>query len=422
MAPAQLANAFIYLHSLIRPSILRPHLRVPSIANVDFSALKKEGYNAVVIDKDNCLTIPNKDDVYPPFQTAWNDLLSTFHAGRVLVVSNSAGTDKDPGSIAAEAVSLSLKAPVLLHRIPKPGCSTSILAYFQGKLGQPHTLRRDIASAGLRVWETEKEDEKALWARWNGEVEGPLLGGLTGSGGTVGKSLGEHVAEGHGVGPGEGKAQEKLGKLKEGKEVDQLRILVIGDRLFTDTLLANRLSLKLPTPPSQSNQAPTSLPSVLSIHTTSLPQPRDVRALRWIEDKLTRGLTKEGDFSRFVLREEELSPVTSLPPSPPSRWAALRWLTPARWREIEVPPLTWHPRSWRPLPLAAGAGTVALRATKLVWREGKRGGLFVWARGKRWVAERRAKAEQVEVAAEAAGASPGVLSGSGEGGTARPVV
>lgn len=55
------------------------------IANVDFKALKKEGFNAVVIDKDNCLvsrlyfiqfnylrwwfqTLPHKDDIYPPYQ------------------------------------------------------------------------------------------------------------------------------------------------------------------------------------------------------------------------------------------------------------------------------------------------------------------------------------------------------------------
>lgn len=33
-------------------------------------------------------------------QDAWNSLLRTFPAGRVLVVSNSAGTKKDPGGIA----------------------------------------------------------------------------------------------------------------------------------------------------------------------------------------------------------------------------------------------------------------------------------------------------------------------------------
>lgn len=41
-------------------------------------------------------------------QKAWTDLLSTFGPGRVLVVSNSAGTTKDPGSIAVGVQSLNL--------------------------------------------------------------------------------------------------------------------------------------------------------------------------------------------------------------------------------------------------------------------------------------------------------------------------
>jgi phosphatidylglycerophosphatase GEP4 len=72
-------NFLIYIGAVLRPKSLRPHLKVPSkfshrldigitrwghvgvgelmldINHVDFNALKRAGYNAVVIDKDNCL-------------------------------------------------------------------------------------------------------------------------------------------------------------------------------------------------------------------------------------------------------------------------------------------------------------------------------------------------------------------------------
>jgi phosphatidylglycerophosphatase GEP4 len=77
-------NFLIYIGAILRPKSLRPHLRVPSkfshssdsdlritrwchagveelmidINHVDFNALKRAGYNAVVIDKDNCLVRP----------------------------------------------------------------------------------------------------------------------------------------------------------------------------------------------------------------------------------------------------------------------------------------------------------------------------------------------------------------------------
>lgn len=43
------------LLAIVRPSILRPALRVPSIGSLDFGRLKAEGVRGVVIDKDNCL-------------------------------------------------------------------------------------------------------------------------------------------------------------------------------------------------------------------------------------------------------------------------------------------------------------------------------------------------------------------------------
>ncbi|WVQ97360.1 hypothetical protein IAU59_004472 [Kwoniella sp. CBS 9459] len=448
MAPVTLPNALIYLTSLVRPKLLRPDLKVPSIAHLDFQALRREGYNAVVIDKDNCLTLPNKDDIYPPYQTAWNDLLETFRPGRVLVVSNSAGTKKDPGGIAAESVSLSLRAPVLLHNQPKPGCSRSIVQYFTGQLGEPMTRRKEIRESAKQVWREEKEDEQALWARWEGEVDGPLLGHLganhhlsrtKGREGDKAATLEKRVLRGAAAeidataGPGaisKSKSEPKTLRSGHGNE-DDLRILVIGDRLFTDALLAHRLSLYLPKPKPKlaptSNSAVSSeavgsplpatlLPSVLSVHTTALPQPKDVRLLRWLEERLTRGQLRvrpnldletgskiEGrlDLSRFVLPDPETTELAAssshgqqskkkkLLLSGRLAWA--RWLTPARWRELDsaTPPLTYHPRSWRPLPITIGLAKTLSRTAGSIFRFSRRGVKVSWSRGKEWVNERR---------------------------------
>lgn len=64
----RLPNFLIHLSAFIRPSLLRPDIRVPSafhredifvltkdIGYIDFKALKSKGFNAVVIDKDNCI-------------------------------------------------------------------------------------------------------------------------------------------------------------------------------------------------------------------------------------------------------------------------------------------------------------------------------------------------------------------------------
>lgn len=50
-------------------------------------------------------TLPNVDEVYPPYQPGWDALLTAFPPGRVLIVSNSAGTPKDPSGIAVSASS-----------------------------------------------------------------------------------------------------------------------------------------------------------------------------------------------------------------------------------------------------------------------------------------------------------------------------
>lgn len=196
---------------------------------------------------------------------------------------------------------------------------------------------------------------------------------------------------------------------------EDLRILVIGDRLFTDTLLANRLARILPRPTTETNNndaaitpaSTTPVPSVISIHTTSLPQPKDVRLLRWVEDKLTKSRVREGpiDYGRYII------------PDPSQVTSAAALTAPLTWRERinpfrDTPPLTWHPRSWRPAPLLVGLGSGLWIISRYTGR-----GLYTFL-GRAWqgevdvakaLAERASPTQEVKKAVERVETAESVL-------------
>ncbi|KAM0789783.1 hypothetical protein ACM66B_006636 [Microbotryomycetes sp. NB124-2] len=121
------------LQAIFRPHILQPTLKVPNIASLRFDALKQRGITGIVIDKDNCITRPLVDDLDPSLHNAWHDLVATFGPENILVVSNSAGTlAKDSMLLQAESVSRNLRVPVLVHKTPKPGraCAAAVVNHF----------------------------------------------------------------------------------------------------------------------------------------------------------------------------------------------------------------------------------------------------------------------------------------------------
>jgi hypothetical protein len=94
--------------------------------------------------------------------------------------------------IQAEAVSLSLSAPILIHPRPKPGCSKTVLSYFQGELGQPTTLRGQLRLRASKLKEEEEGDEDIVVGKWKDEINGPILGPLIGR---DGKPIHDHDRE-----------------------------------------------------------------------------------------------------------------------------------------------------------------------------------------------------------------------------------
>nr|GAT56202.1 predicted protein [Mycena chlorophos] len=136
--PLNIPGTLVPFQLLFNPRVALPNLMVKDIRHLDFAALKKAGYQGAVFDKDNCLTLPHRDELVPELQEAWDDCRKTFGDANVLIVSNSAGTKSDTGGVQAESVQRHLKAPVLFHSTVKPGyaCIRGIQRYF-GSLRTP---------------------------------------------------------------------------------------------------------------------------------------------------------------------------------------------------------------------------------------------------------------------------------------------
>ncbi len=65
-------------------------MSVPSIAWVDWEALRKAGFEGCVFDKDNTLTEPYADEVAPQLLPSLRRCQQAF-GGRLVLFSNSAG-------------------------------------------------------------------------------------------------------------------------------------------------------------------------------------------------------------------------------------------------------------------------------------------------------------------------------------------
>jgi phosphatidylglycerophosphatase GEP4 len=293
-----------------------------------------------------------------------------------------------------------LKAPVLLHNTPKPGCGSSILEYFQGKLGKPNTLRGHLDEKAHAIRKMEDEDRDLILKKLlKSAEEDPLLGPLVDANGKPTKRRGAQTKQGSEESSVEedGKRlrdkmvsseadtsesakssdrneeaihEEESNAAEEAKEKDDLRLLVIGDRLFTDTLLAHRMSKILP------KSSPVA-PSVISIHTTGLLDPKDVRVLRWLEKKLSGDKLRAGpvDWSRFVRTVQDDKVIEPTAPSVRDRWRLFR-------QRIHDSRLQWDPRTWTAFDLSVGMGRGIIWIEKAVWRWTAKGSRWVWAKVK----------------------------------------
>jgi len=103
-----------------------PHFRVPSVNSIDFSALKKSGFKAVVFDKDATLTTPYVNKFHPRAQKGASFCKKVFE-DKVFIFSNFAGSKSDFQFKAAEDIEQQLQFRVLRHNCQKPEGMSEIL-------------------------------------------------------------------------------------------------------------------------------------------------------------------------------------------------------------------------------------------------------------------------------------------------------
>ncbi|CAO1637523.1 unnamed protein product [Parajaminaea phylloscopi] len=104
----------------VRPGLLVPHLVVATPASISWYRAHALGVRSVIFDKDNCLTSPYSDRLAPALRESYEDCLQVFGKENVLIVSNSAGCSGD--TVGAQVLSRNLQGTtVLCHPQKKPG-------------------------------------------------------------------------------------------------------------------------------------------------------------------------------------------------------------------------------------------------------------------------------------------------------------
>ncbi|KIO19526.1 hypothetical protein M407DRAFT_82679 [Tulasnella calospora MUT 4182] len=285
---ANLSGTLNVFRALVQPRLIVPDLSVKSIRAVDWRALRQAGYVGAVFDKDNCLTRPYDDKLVPELKDSWEECKEVFGRDNVLIVSNSAGTKSDAGLIQAESVSHHLGVPVLAHTTKKPGCIKPILRYFSERHPPPPALSSPPPHA-----RTSPTKLSILFTRFCSPPQ-------------------HHP-----------------------------KIIVVGDRLFTDVLMANRIG-----------------PSALAIWTTGL-WVRESMFLRRLEKLFLDSVLRYRKYcrQRIAKASEEVEP-----PADPSVELAKRFIRRPRThhglqltQSVPVVPRAWYTRyvlavlgsSWR---------------------------------------------------------------------------
>lgn len=100
-----------------------PHVSVPDIRYIDWAALRRKGFEGVVFDKDNTLTVPYSLALWGPLAGSVESCKSVF-GNNIAVFSNSAGLQEyDPDGRKARALEYVIGIRVIRHKVKKPAGS-----------------------------------------------------------------------------------------------------------------------------------------------------------------------------------------------------------------------------------------------------------------------------------------------------------
>ncbi len=113
----------------VKKSLAIPHFSVSDICSISPEELKNAGFEGVIFDKDNTLTLPYVNELCPSIKGAFSGFRRVF-GDKLVIMSNSAGTRDDINYEAARQIENSMGIAVLRHDRKKPGGIESVLDYF----------------------------------------------------------------------------------------------------------------------------------------------------------------------------------------------------------------------------------------------------------------------------------------------------
>ncbi|RMY99203.1 hypothetical protein D0860_08348 [Hortaea werneckii] len=129
--------------------------QLPIPLSLAFASKKGErpaDIRAVILDKDNCFSVPKQNVIYPACQSKFDELKRAYPGSRLLIVSNSSGTGSDPGHKEAELLERNTGIRVLRHSTKKPGCHGEIMDFFRSQPETGVTKESQVAVVGDRLF------------------------------------------------------------------------------------------------------------------------------------------------------------------------------------------------------------------------------------------------------------------------------
>ncbi|CAI1727196.1 hypothetical protein SEUBUCD646_0O02670 [Saccharomyces eubayanus] len=136
------------LRLLYNPSLCKPSLVVPTFNELPIPI--HDSIKAVVVDKDNCISFPHDNIIWPDYSQHWESLKLKYPNKSLLIVSNTAGSSSDEDYLQAKLLEDKTGVPVLRHSTKKPGCHNEILDYFyENKI---ITNPKEVAVIGDRLF------------------------------------------------------------------------------------------------------------------------------------------------------------------------------------------------------------------------------------------------------------------------------
>lgn len=107
-----------------------PHFQVKTISEISPEQLWEQGVRGVIFDKDNTITAPYVNEIYPELQDVVSRFRKTF-GKNMKILSNSAGTKDDKEYRDAIEIEEKLKIPVIRHDRKKPLATECVAEQFE---------------------------------------------------------------------------------------------------------------------------------------------------------------------------------------------------------------------------------------------------------------------------------------------------